>query len=69
VIEALTTGQMVPSGTNNPPATCSQCFYHWIDTSAGGLLVPEGTICPVVSAWYRPSDRNTDYWADDTLGD
>ena len=27
----------------------SQCFYHWVDTSAGELLVPEGTIRPVVS--------------------
>ena len=24
--------------------------YHWIDTSAGELLVPEGIIHPVVSA-------------------
>ena len=22
-----------------PPS--SQCYYHWVDTSAGGLLVPE----------------------------
>jgi hypothetical protein len=27
----------------------SQCFYHWVNTSVGGLLVPEGIICPVVS--------------------
>ena len=28
------------------------CFYHyhWVDTSAGGLLVPEGIIRPVISA-------------------
>jgi len=25
-------------------------YYHWVDTSAGGLLVPAGIICPVVSA-------------------
>ena len=25
-------------------------YYHWIDTSAGGLLIPEGIIRPVVSA-------------------
>ena len=25
-------------------------YYHWVDTSAGGLLVPEGNIRPVVSA-------------------
>ena len=27
----------------------SQCFYHWVDTSTGGLLVLEGIIHPVVS--------------------
>jgi hypothetical protein len=27
----------------------SQCFYHWVDTSAGGLLVPEVIIHTVVS--------------------
>ena len=26
-----------------------QCYYHWIDTSAGGLLVTESIIRPVVS--------------------
>ena len=25
-------------------------YYHWVDTSAGGLLVLEGIISPVVSA-------------------
>jgi hypothetical protein len=25
-------------------------YYHWIDTSADGLLVPEGIIRPVISA-------------------
>ena len=29
----------------HPPS--SQCFYHWVDTSVGGLLVPEGVIGPV----------------------
>ena len=24
-------------------------YYHWVDTSAGGLLVPKGIIRPVVS--------------------
>jgi hypothetical protein len=24
-------------------------YYHWVDTSAGGLLVPEGIIRPVGS--------------------
>jgi hypothetical protein len=28
--------------------TSDQSFYHWGDTSAGGLLVPEGIIHPVV---------------------
>ena len=23
--------------------------YHWVDTSAGGLLVPEGILLPVVN--------------------
>jgi hypothetical protein len=32
---------MIPSGTNSPPAV--------IYTAAGGLLVPEGIIHPVVS--------------------
>ena len=26
----------------------SQCFYHQVDITAGGLLVPEGIVCPVV---------------------
>jgi aryl-alcohol dehydrogenase-like predicted oxidoreductase len=25
-------------------------YYHWVDTSAGGLLDPDGIIRPVVSA-------------------
>jgi hypothetical protein len=25
-------------------------YYHWVDISAGGLLVPDGVILPVVSA-------------------
>ena len=32
----------------HPPS--SQFFYHWVDTSAGGLLVLEGIIRPVISA-------------------
>jgi hypothetical protein len=27
----------------------SQCFYYWVDTSTGGLLVLEGSIHLVVS--------------------
>ena len=30
------------------PSSC-QCYYHWIDTSAGELLVTESIIRPVVS--------------------
>ena len=29
--------------------SCCQCYYHWIDTSASGLLVTESIIRPVVS--------------------
>jgi hypothetical protein len=30
---------------------CSSFYYcHWIDTSAGGLLVPDDIILPLVSA-------------------
>jgi hypothetical protein len=25
-------------------------YYHWVDTSAGGLLVQDGIMLPVVSA-------------------
>jgi hypothetical protein len=61
----------------HPPSI--HCFYHWVDTSAGGLLIPEGIIRQVVivsitavdtsAGGLRPSDRNNDYMADDTLGD
>jgi hypothetical protein len=37
------------SSTRRYHLSSSQCFYHWIDTSAGGLVVLEGIICPVVS--------------------
>jgi len=26
-------------------------YYHWIDTSAGGSLIPEGIIHPVAMAY------------------
>jgi len=26
-------------------------YYHWVDSSAGGILVPEGIIPPVVGIW------------------
>ena len=35
-----------PRGYHTPS---SQCFYHWVNTSTGGLLVLEGIIHPVVS--------------------
>jgi len=31
----------------HPPS--SQCYYHWVDTTAGGLLVPESIILLVVN--------------------
>jgi hypothetical protein len=56
---------MMPSETVVSVSVLTLCIiylrvYHWVDTSAGRLLVSEGIIRP---------DRNTDYWADDTLGD
>ena len=51
-------------------------YYHMIYTTDGGLLVLECIIRPwytrgliVHHQWYRSSDRNTDYWTDDTLED
>ena len=35
-----------PQGYHTPS---NQCFYHWVDTSIGGLLVLEGIIHPVIS--------------------
>ena len=35
-----------PRGYHTP---CSQCFYHWVDTSTSGLLVLECITHPVVS--------------------
>jgi hypothetical protein len=29
---------------------CIFHYYHWVDTSAGGLLVPEAIIHPVANA-------------------
>jgi hypothetical protein len=98
VIETLTTGPMIPLGTNSSPVAreidsvmetlttgpmilsyfcwwtisirgyhppSSQCYYHWVDTSAGGLLVPEGIIGPVVSESITGSIALA---TDDTLG-
>ena len=41
-----------PRGYHTPS---SQCFYHWVDTSTGGLLVLEGIIHPVVSVYITRS--------------
>jgi hypothetical protein len=82
VIETLTTGWLIPSDTSSWWTTSvrgyqpssSQCFYHWVDTSAGGLLVSEGINHPVVNVSITglipllPSDRNIDSWMVDTLG-
>ena len=42
------------------PSSC-QCYYHWIDTSAGGLLVTESIIRPVVSVSINGSTPLMDY--------
>jgi hypothetical protein len=34
----------------HPPS--SQCFYHWVDISAGGLLFLDGIIHPVVRFFF-----------------
>jgi len=48
-------------------------YYHWVDTSAGGLLVPEGIILPVVSVssltWFIRYLRFYYYhWVDTSAG-
>ena len=45
-------------------APSSQCFYHWVDISTGGLLVLEGIIHPVVSVSITGSiSLMVDYWS------
>jgi hypothetical protein len=46
-----------PRGYHSPS---SQCFYHWVNATLGGLLVPEGIIHPVVRCFY--------HWVNSTLG-
>ena len=42
----------------------SQCFYHWVNTSTGGLLVLECIIHPVVSVSITGSiSLMVDYWS------
>ena len=36
--------------------SCCQCYYHWIDTSAGGLLVTESIIRPSCQCFYHGID-------------
>ena len=49
-----------PRGYHTPS---SQCFYHWVDISDGGLLVLEGNIHPVVSVSITGSiPLMVDYW-------
>ena len=62
MIEILTTGR-IPSGTNSP----SRGIDSVIEILTTGRMIPSGTNSQ--QQRYRPSDRNTDYWADDTLGD
>jgi hypothetical protein len=42
----------------------SSDIYDWVNTSAGGVFVPEGIIRPVVSAsaltWFRKHDHCAD---------
>jgi hypothetical protein len=87
VIETLTTGYM-NWWTISPQmyhTASNQCFYHWVDTSTGGLLVLEDIIHPVVDPVIEtlitgcmihlrtnspPVElSNTDYWVYDTLED
>jgi hypothetical protein len=39
-----------------------------IETLTSGAMIPSWYNSPLVAS-YRPCDRNTDYWTDDTLGD
>ena len=70
-----------PRGYHSPS---SQCFYHWVNTTLGGLLVPEVIILPVVSVsitrstpllvdyqsrgYHSPSSQCFYHWVNTTLG-
>ena len=70
-----------PGGYHSPS---SQCFYHWVNTTLGGLLVPEDIILPVVSVsitgsipllvdyqsrrYHSPSSQCVYHWVNTTLG-
>jgi hypothetical protein len=48
----LSLGRYLCCWTINPRrfhSPISQCFYHWVDTSADGPLVPECIILPAVN--------------------
>ena len=66
VIETLTTGPIVPLGSNSSPV--ARVIDPVIETLTTGPMIPSGSNSPLVAS-YRPCDRNTDYWTDDTLGD
>jgi hypothetical protein len=38
----------------------SQCYYHWVDTSAGGILVP--------LEYHLPSSQCYYHWVDTSAG-
>jgi hypothetical protein len=59
VIETLTTDwwTISPRGYDTPS---SQCFYHWVDTSTGGLLVLEFIIHASSQCFYHWVDTSTD---------
>jgi hypothetical protein len=64
VIETLTTGPRVPSGSNSSPV--ARVIDPVIETLITGPMIPSVSNSPLVAS-YRPCDRNTDYWTDDTL--
>jgi hypothetical protein len=66
VIKTLTTGPMIPSGSNSPPV--ARVIDPVIETLTTGPMIPSVSNSPLVAS-YRRCDRNTDYWTDDTLGD
>ena len=43
-------------------------MYISVETLTTGQMIHSGTNSPLAER-YRSSDRNADYWADDTLGD
>jgi hypothetical protein len=63
VIEALTTGRMIPSRE----LIFHQQRYRPSDSNTDyGAMIPSRELI-FHQQRYRPSDSNTDYWADDTI--